>query len=496
MIKTRLFSFLVLILIVSASGHGQQQTTMYYMNLPQNHLFNPALKSDNAFYLGLPGISGVNVNFNTNFIGFTDVFRHGANGDSIISVLHPDFDTKGFLKKIKEVNYIATDINVQTFGLGFRAGKDLYIFFDINERIQEGISIPGDLFTLAFEGNEDFIGNKIDLTPLDVNLLYYREVAAGFSKDLTRRLRIGVRGKALMGLAAMSTDNRNTTIEVMDDYSHKMNTDISVNLSGPVTVALNQNNGIDSVMFDETRLEDPEFWLNSSNLGFGIDIGVVYRVNERFSVSSAINGFGMINWKSDITNLKAENEFLFSGFDMTGVIDGTVEFEEMTEELLDSLKNSFIVTDESAPFRTILPGVLTLGASYSLTESLTLGAVSNTMLTAGRLRTSFMLSANANFGTGLSAGLSYTAINHSYDNIGAGLAFRLGMFQFYTIADRIPIMYNRVLFPSDPGEPDINLLLPDKWNTLSFRIGMNLVLGNRVKKRSDRPMITTIIDQN
>jgi hypothetical protein len=496
MTMTRIFSILVLIFVVSASGQGQQQTTMYYMNLPQNHLLNPALKSDNAFYLGLPGISGVNVNFNTNFIGFSDVFRHEADGESIISVLHPDFDTEGFLNKIRKVNYIATDINIQTFGLGFRAGKDLYIFFDINERIQEGVSIPGDLFKLAFKGNEAFIGSRINLTPLDVNLMYYREIAAGFSKDFTRRLRIGVRGKALMGLAAMSTDNRNTTIEVMDDYSHKMNTDISVNISGPVTVALNQNNGIDSVMFDEGRLEDPEFWLNRSNMGFGVDIGAVYRVNERLSVSSAINGFGIINWKSDVTNLKAENEFLFSGFDMTGVIDGTVEFEDMADELLDSLKNSFIVTDESAPFRTILPGVFTLGASYSLTESLTLGVVSNTLLAAGRLRSSFMLSANANFGTGFSAGISYTAVNHSYDNIGAGLAFRLGMFQIYTIADRIPIMYNKVLLPSDPGEPDINLLLPDSWNTLSFRIGMNLVLGNRVKKRSDRPMITTIIDQN
>jgi hypothetical protein len=40
--------------------------------------------------------------------------------------------------------------------------------------------------------------------------------------------------------------------------------------------------------------------------------------------------------------------------------------------------------------------------------------------------------------------VSYTATNHRYDNIGAGLAFRAGITQFYLLTDRIPVMWNRI----------------------------------------------------
>jgi hypothetical protein len=359
---------------------------------------------------------------------------------------------------------------------------------DVNEKVDAGVSFPGDLFNLALKGNEEYIGSQIDLTDLDASMSYYREIAAGFSKNVTPELRIGVRAKMLMGIASMQVDNRNLTIDVLDDYSHRLTTDMSVNISGPVTVFLNDENGLDSLTINEERLKEPSFYLSNRNPGFGIDIGAVYQLTPKVSLSAAYNGFGIINWKGDITTIQAQNEFLFSGFDLTTVIDGTKDFEELAEELLDSLKRSFTITESPEPFRTFIPGTLTLGASYNLTKNLSLGAVSNTLFYKGRVRTSFMLSANANLGSAFSAGLSYTAINSSYDNFGAGMAFRLGPVQFYTIADKIPLMYNKIIIP---GDNPTSLFLPDKWNSLTFRFGMNLVFGNKIKKKSDRPMIIT-----
>lgn len=490
----RIQSILMAVLLVvtgSLTLKGQQVSTMYYMNLPQNHFFNPALKPTNGAYIGLPAVSGVNVNFNTNFIGFSDVFRKSETGDSVISVLHPDFDTDGFLAKIKSLNYINPDVNLQLFGLGFRAGKDLYIFIDINEKITGRVSLPGDIFELALRGNEGFIGSMIDLQPLDASLMYHREIAAGFSKDITKRLRIGVRGRVLFGIASLSMENHTLGISVLDDYSHKMITDVDVNVSGPITVVLDEDNMIDDVVVDEARIEDPHFWLNTSNPGFGFDIGAVYQLTPKISLSAAVNGFGYIKWNSEVTNLNARNEFLFSGFDISDLIEGTRTFDEIAEELVDSLKNSFTVTDQTTPFTTMLPGYISLGASYNISDNLLLGLVSSNMLINGRLRSSMMLSANANLGSSLSLGLSYTAINRSWDNLGAGLSLRIGPFQFYTVADKIPIMYNKIVLPENEGSSTFNLLLPDKWNMLTVRAGMNLVFGNRIKKRSDRPMIIT-----
>jgi hypothetical protein len=99
-----------------------------------------------------------------------------------------------------------------------------------------------------------------------------------------------------------------------------------------------------------------------------------------------------------------------------------------------------------------------------------------------------MLSANANFAKGFNAGLSYTASNQSYDNLGLGLAGRLGPVQIYVISDKIPFKFSKV---GSEEEDSGKIMLPDKWNALSFRFGINLVFGSAPKKKSDKPMVLT-----
>jgi hypothetical protein len=121
------------------------------------------------------------------------VFMKSATGDSVISIFHPGYDISRFLPKIKDVNAIEPRVMVQLFGLGFNAGKDLYVFLDINERVEGNVAVPGDLFRLALEGNEQFVGSKMDLSSLRADVKYFREAGLGFSKNITSKLRIGVR---------------------------------------------------------------------------------------------------------------------------------------------------------------------------------------------------------------------------------------------------------------------------------------------------------------
>ncbi len=71
----------------------------------------------------------------------------------------------------------------------------IFIFhLDINERVEGNVALPGDLLRLGFEGNEQFVGDKIDLQSLRGDVKYYREAGLGFSKNITNRLRIGIKG--------------------------------------------------------------------------------------------------------------------------------------------------------------------------------------------------------------------------------------------------------------------------------------------------------------
>jgi len=454
---------------------------MYYMNLPQNHLYNPALRPSNSFYFGL-GITAIGLNLNNNFFNFSDVFLPGRS-DSIITFLHPDYDINNFLKKINSNNFLTPDVNVQLFGLGFNAGKDLYVFLDVTERVEGNFSLPGDLIKLSLTGNDDFVGKTLDLGSFDAGLIYFREAGAGFSKLFGKHLRLGIKAKMLFGLAGFSMDNRKLNVTINEDFTHTFNADLTANISGPVNIYYDADNYPDSISFDEDKLKSPDAYLNTKNPGLGVDIGAVYSFSEKFSISAAVTDIGYIKWKDMVTNMKAESEFTFSGFNITDVVNGTKTFEELTDEMLDSLKRSFVVTDNKKPFSTYLAPAVTLGASYNFTRSLGIGVLSHTLFEGNEIREAVTFSANLNAGNSFSASVSYTAKSRSYDNIGVGLAWRLGFLQFYIASNRIPVIWNKIIVDNS------SFFLPENFNTFDLRFGLNVAFGNNIKKKSDRPML-------
>jgi hypothetical protein len=485
--KTK-YILILLLAMIFANGSAQNSQVLYFMNLPQNHLLNPALQPSNSVYIGLPVITGINVNINNNFVNFSDVFMKGQTSDSVFSFLNPRYNTNDFLAKIKNKNSMEAETTVQLFGLGFSAGKDLYIFVDINDRIDGNIVLPGDLFKLGFKGNESFVGKTIDLSSLRGDLKYYREFGFGFSKNFTNKLRIGVKGKILSGIAVASIDNRNLGITVNSDYTHKLGADLTINMSAPVNVYMNANHNVDSVVFDDNRFKTTkgvtDFLLGKKNMGMGLDIGATYSITDQIMVSAAITDIGFIRWKRDLNNLKAESNFSFSGLNMLDVVNGTKTIDELGQEMLDSLKNSFIVSDLKVPFTTFLPVGITLGGSYGLTKSFSAGLLSYSRIIGKQFRESLTLSGNLNLRNAFSTSFSYTIANHRFDNLGLGIAFRPGIFQFYMIADRIPVTWNKIKVDSKNTIP-----LPSSWNTINLRLGMNLAFGNRIRKKNDKPMV-------
>ena len=493
MLKKSRYLPVLLLLIILQDAAAQNSQVMYYMNLPQNHLLNPALTPSNSFYLGVPGLTGINLNINNNFFNFSDVIMPDQKGDSLISFLHPDYNVDNFLNKLKTSNSISPEINIQLLSMGFRAGKDLYVTLDVTERIQGNFALPKDLFMLALKGNGDFLGNTIDLSGLDAGVKYYHELGMGFSKNFGNKLRIGVRGKLLFGIANFSLNNKSLGLKVNpDDYSWDLNADLSANISGPVEVTMTNQNKIGEILFDSFQKVSGNgtdwnevllYLLNTKNLGFGVDLGAVYQVTDRIGLSASITDLGFINWKSHITNLQASSSFKFSGFNITDVANGTKTMDQLAQDMADSLNNSFTINKDTSGFRTNLPFGVLVGGSFNLTKSLSLGILSHSLNVGKKIREAVTLSANLNLGNAFSTSVSYTAENYRFDNLGAGVAFRMGIFQFYFISDNIPVKWNKLIL--DKG----TILLPYSWNTINLRLGMNLAFGNKIKKKTDKPML-------
>src|SRR5664280_3133358 len=103
--------------VIAADASAQNGQVMYFMNIPQNHLLNPALRPSNSLYIGLPVVSGINLNINNNFVNFSDVFIKGQPKDCLISFLHPGYNVDKFLAKIKDKNSLEQETTVQLLGV-------------------------------------------------------------------------------------------------------------------------------------------------------------------------------------------------------------------------------------------------------------------------------------------------------------------------------------------------------------------------------------------
>jgi opacity protein-like surface antigen len=488
MFKKSKYLLIFLLIIILQDAVSQNSHVSYYMNLPQNYLLNPAIRPTNLFNIGVPLITDVKVNIDNNFVNFSDIILPGKSGDSLITFLHPDYNVDNFIKKLKKINSITPAVNVQLFGLSFYAGKDRYISLDISERIQGNFALPKDLFVLALKGNNDFLGKTINLNGFDAQLKYFHEFGLGFSKSYSKRLRLGARGKLLFGVANVSLNNKTMGLKVNTDYSYDLNADMTANISGPIKI-YQSSNKIDSVVFDDSNLSKPSSYFNTSNMGLALDLGAVYDLTDKISLSGSITDLGYIRWKKDATTLKANSTFKFSGFNISDVVNGTRTFDEIARDMVDSLKNSFTITDNNKGFNTYLPVGVTIGGRYNLTKNFSLGILSHSAITGKQFREALTFSANLNIGnrfSALSTSIAYTAENHSYDNLGVGLAFRLGFLQVFVIGDKIPIMWNRI----STNNSGSSVTIPDNWNTMNLRFGVNLAWGNKVRKVKDKPMLT------
>ncbi|NMC37472.1 MAG: hypothetical protein GYA41_04025 [Bacteroidales bacterium] len=450
------------------------------MDLPQNHFLNPALRPSNRVYVGLPVITGINVNISNSVFNFSDIFSEGLEvSESTIPFINSDYDLDKFMGRIKKFNYFDTRTSFQLLGAGFTVNNDLYVFLDITDNFISNIVVPGDFFELAFRGNDKFYGTTLDLTNLDLDLRYYREVGAGFSKTFADRLRFGVKGKLLFGIAAASLENNLLNINIVDDNSHTFNTDMIFNFSGPLKFypVSDTDPHFDDVEFDEDRFNDPgdyvRYMTNMKNMGFGLDLGAEFKVTEKIFASMAITDLGYIRWKSDITSLKTDDQIVFSGLNMEEVYDGTASFEDVGEAMIDSVRSSLSIIESPDPFLTMLPAGLTLAGKYALNDYLSFGLLSYSKLAGKQVKEALTLSANLNLGGFFSTTIAWTAGNRSYDNLGFGLAIRGLYAQMYFLVDRIPLTWSKANLGGD------SFPFPDKWNTLNARMGFNLVFGNK-----------------
>ena len=442
-----------------------QINTMYFMDgLHQSHYTNPAYQSNCNGYIGLPGISAININIANTGFSYKNIIHlgTGAYSDSLV------LDINNLKEKLGKNNYMMVDAHIPILGIGFWV-KDLYFTFDISNKTKARISYPGDLVKLI-DGNANYIGadNALEIKDVGPDAMSYNEFAFGFSKRITHRLTVGSKFKLLGGIANIESKSSDLTLTTEDvTYGMNMETDIEINASFPLKYTQDEEGNISGFEdYDASNIVGDV--LSFKNFGVAFDFGAEYQFNDKIRFFASITDLGFISWKRNTINIIQKGSFAYTGMSLDSMFSDS-DYSEM-EEIGDSITNFFKFKETGLNYTTFLPTSIYLGGTYDLTNSINLGLLSKTYFYDRKIHQAVTVSANLSPVKWFSTSLSYSMMNRSYNNIGLGFAIKGGPIQFYLVTDNLNA-----------------IIMPKSAKTVNLMFGFNIAIG--CGKRDDFSII-------
>jgi hypothetical protein len=440
------YLFLIfLYLSISLSSFSQSVGINDFMRLnPYSNFANPAYFVPYNVYVGIPGAANVNFLLYNTGLHYKNLFITNKYGNP--KTITPN----KFVSKLhKKRNRFNTDANFELLGFGFRV-KDYFLSFSYRLRMEENIKYSKDLFGFLFQGNlaqDDkgaYLYTKKSPSVLEFapNITLYQEMGIGFQGKIFDWLYIGARPKILFGVFNLKTENFNAKVySNPEDYSIYGNYNVSVNVASVMPFYSKDKNGkinfnMGSLFNFDNNVLKGAF---SKNLGFAIDLGAVYRINQQIRVSVSITDLGFIRWKSKPLNMSIKPlangaDYEFSGF----TTDQFINFLQNGVTInLDSIVNHNFILAERAPYNTMLTSKIMLDGYFDLTPLNRFIIQFKGFIMGKAFLPQFTIAYNGTFFNMIDVVVSYSMMRKSFANLGVGLGFRLGPAHLYMGTDNV-----------------------------------------------------------
>ena len=393
--------------------YAEQQ--VLYKNLPQARYINPGVFPEYTGYFTFPVLSGYGLTATNSGFAFNDLFD--ANG------LSPN----NLLSTLKNKNYLNVGYVNDIIGFGFRVKKNAFSF-NVSPKLDVNLGYNKSLFDFLINGNASYIGEDISLDGFGFDVSSYLETGIGYSREVNEKLDIGGRIKLLLGAANINGDFdgiKLTTNE--DDYSLTASSQFSVNAYGTFFA--------DDTIANSLGNPSP---VNTGNLGLGIDLGGTYKVSDQLSVFASIVDLGYLKWADYGETLYNDgSSFSFDGVPYNELMGDESGDSDYFENLLDSLVDEFELSRDQVSYRTQLKTKLYAGAEYKLNKYFDGQGMLFGRFYKGKLYPMYMLAGSFHLKRWLTTKLTYSGVNGTYNNIGAGIVLHTGAFQLYVMMDNI-----------------------------------------------------------
>lgn len=407
------------------SVDAQQSSTLYLMHsLPQANYLNPAVQIPCKVFVGFPLLSSVHVNYSNTFFSYNDVISSGSDG-----LVH--FNPNYFLKSAGSKQQISVELFETLLNFGFLY-HDYYFNFNIEDKIDAAVNYPVNVISLALRGNTPFVGEKYDLSGLKVSATYYREWAFGVSKVIDNQLTLGVKAKLLFGKASVRSPQSDVFLSTSDPKFYlTASSNLQLNAS-PIDITISDHGRVTSAKLP-AGTTPVSFLLNRQNKGGAVDFGAIYKYNSKITLMASLLDLGLIYWQTNPIQIKEKSEFEFNGITfnpVTNTIDNI-------NQLRDDYRNNLKFTSAVKPYFAAISPKLYMAGTYDIFTKVNAGLTIRNQLNYGKLLSSATASVNAQYKKYLAGSLSWSYINGSFMNFGAGLSMRTPNFGFYAISDNV-----------------------------------------------------------
>lgn len=473
-ILTTISAAAAIVASIANTATAQISNTVYFdkYNYRQHHL-NPAMMPDQRFYLSI--IGNIGMDFGNKSLSFSDVVKN-KNGKTVLFLdksLNDGPNKKGqndFLNALGDNLHLFANNYIDIFDFGFRIGDKSFLGFSVGTQIGLNFKIPKSFFSVILDGMEKDETFDLDLGSIYADSYAYVESGVTFAHQFGEKLNIGVTAKYLSGVGCIRTDfGKLKTTGSIDEWI--MSGDLELMASYPGIHCYNDEEG--KLQWDsEDDLKYNDF---KGNKGFALDLGGTYQLTKRVTLAASVKDLGFINYKNHTARITMKQDFVYKGAEFTQE-EGRDEYgaKEAGEldfnKYKDSFENSFAAQDNSS-FKQMLNTKIYAGASLDLIKQFSVGFLSKTTLTSGKIWQEFSASANLHPIRLLSINAIYSYMNGNWNTLGAGVNLNLGPFNIFTAIDNIPLHYGK-----PEGE---NYIFPDKLKSTRFNVGLGLIIGSK-----------------
>jgi len=303
-----------------------------------------------------------------------------------------------------------------------------------NDRISIGIGHQGrwlgslqytdDLASLMTFGNASLIGNPVGIGT-DQDYLYYNEFHLSGAVEIGGWT-IGGKAKFLVGQEFIETPSRDISINTKDGgYTIEFDNDYQIN-----TYKVLNYRGLNDV---DVAIEP---WGISSpfgnNNGLAFDFGVRGPISDRLQVHASVSDMGSITW-DEATTYASSEQLSYKGIDLLDYLS-----EDGNVDIADSLYNLLELKESTAQeLSTGIPQLWKLGFTGKIGSNHQLGSeysvLKHNKLSINSLKVFWVYDIGSNW-NGM---FHYSIVGNTYDNIGAAIMKRSGLFQWHLKIDNI-----------------------------------------------------------